>query len=59
MKRIPQALVLGPVLFNIYLNNTGFELAIRNWQFVKHFGNLRMKFCIFSKNYKSLKSDTS
>ena len=58
-KRIPQALVLGPVLFNIYLNNTGFELAIRNCQFVKHLGNLRMNFCIFSKNYKSLKSDTS
>ena len=37
----------------------GFELAIRNSQFAKHFGSLRMSFCIFSKNCESLKSDTS
>ena len=37
----------------------GFKLAIRNMQFAKHFGSLQMSFCIFSKNCKSLKSDTS
>ena len=30
-----------------------------NLQFAKHFGSVRMNFCIFSKNCKSLKSDTS
>ena len=37
---------------------SGFELAIRNLQFAKCFGSLRMSFCIFSKNCESLKSDT-
>ena len=36
----------------------GFELAVRNSQFAKRFGNLQMNFCIFSENCKSLKSDT-
>ena len=36
----------------------GFELAVRNLQFAKHFGSLRMNFCIFSKNCELLKSDT-
>ena len=36
-----------------------FELAVRNLQFAKYFGSLRMSFCIFSKNCESLKSDTS
>ena len=38
---------------------TGFELAVCNSQFAECFGSLRMSFCIFSKNCKSLKSDTS
>ena len=38
---------------------TGFELAIRNMQFAKHFCRLRICFCIFSKNCESLKSNTS
>ena len=43
-----------------YFNNiTGFKLAVRNSQFAKRFGSLQMSFCIFSKNYKSLKPDTS
>ena len=37
---------------------TGFELAVRNSQFVMRFGSFRLSFCIFSKNYESLKSDT-
>ena len=37
----------------------GFELTVRNSQFAKHFGSLRINFYIFSKNCKSLKSDTS
>ena len=40
-------------------DNTGFELAIHNLQFAKHFSSLRMSFCSFSKNCESLKSDTS
>ena len=37
----------------------GFELAIPNSQFAKLFCSLQMGFCIFSKNCKLLKSDTS
>ena len=37
----------------------GFELAVRNLQFAKHFGSLWMNFRIFSKNCELLKSDTS
>ena len=48
--------VLLPLVVSCF---TGFELAIRNSQFAKHFGGLRMSFCIFSKDCKSLKSDTS
>ena len=36
----------------------GFELAVRNLQFAKRFGSLRMRFFIFSNNCESLKSDT-
>ena len=36
----------------------GFELAVRNSQFVKHFSSLRMNFSIFLKNCKMLKSNT-
>ena len=39
--------------------NAGFKLAVCNLQIVKRFGSLRMSFCIFSKNCKSLKLDTS
>ena len=35
----------------------GFELTVHNLQFAKHFGSLQMSFCIFSKNFESLKSD--
>ena len=38
---------------------SGFKLAVRNLQFAKCFGSLRMSFCIFSKNCELLKSDTS
>ena len=48
--------VLLPLVVSCF---TGFELAVRNSQFAKHFGGLRMSFCIFSKDCKSLKSDTS
>ena len=59
---ISQSNVLGISNISIIINIkyiTGFELAVRNSQFVKHFGSLRMNICIFSKNCKSLKSDTS
>ena len=36
---------------------SGFELAVGNLQIAKHFGSLRLSFCIFSKNCESLKSD--
>ena len=41
------------------LHGTGFEIAIRNAQFLKCFDSLRMSFCIFSKNCELQKSDTS
>ena len=44
---------------NITSKCSGFELAVRNSQFAKRFGSLRMSFCIFSKNCELLKSDTS
>ena len=37
----------------------GFELAVCNLRFAKHFGSLQMSFCIVSKNCESLESDTS
>ena len=43
----------------VYCAMTGFELAVCNSQFAKRFGSLEMSFCIFSKNWESLKSDTS
>ena len=49
---------VGFVNYEIH-TQAGFELAVCNLQFVKHFGGLWMSFCIFSKNCKSLKSDTS
>ena len=38
---------------NLFLS--GFEVAVCSSQFAKRFGNLRMSFCIFSKNCESLK----
>ena len=59
---ISQSNVLGISNISIIINIkyiTGFELAVHNSQFVKHFGSLRMNFYILSKNCESLKSDTS
>ena len=59
---ISQSNVLGISNISIIINIkyiTGFELAVRNSQFVKHFGSLRMNFYILSKNCELLKSDTS
>ena len=42
----PEKLVPDPTLFLV--NNPGFELAVHNLQFAKHFGSLQMSFCIFS-----------
>ena len=37
----------------------GFELAVHNSQFAKHFDSVRMSFCVFSTNCELLKSDAS
>ena len=37
---------------------TVFKLAVHNLQFAKHFGSLQMNFCIFSKDFEWLKSDS-
>ena len=42
-----------------FISLSTFELTIRNSQFAKRFGSLRMSFCIFSKDYETLKSDNS
>ena len=47
------------IFFRCEAFEAGFELAVRNSQFAKRFGSLRMSFCIFSKNCESLNSDTS
>ena len=62
LRRFDKGLLTGMIL--IYLQKAfdtiaGFELAVRNSQFVTCFGCLRMSFCIFSKICESLKSDTS
>ena len=41
----------------VFNQMSGFELAVHNLQFMKHFGSLQMSFCIFLKNCESLKLD--
>ena len=61
VRGISQNNVPGISNINIIINVkyiTVFELSIRNSQFAKHVGSLRMNFWIFSKTCESLKSDT-
>ena len=57
-KSLRWVIILTPSFSPIFSLTTGFELAVRNSQFAKCFGSLRISFCIFSKNCESPKSDT-